>query len=186
MRTIRAYLLIIYGIIKILLSLCELLLPVNILTKLEENPMLHNFIKSDETAAGLMISIVLFFFGIFTLFDGLNALGYLPTWLGLIFDDQMTYYWVYAIFGCFLVTFYSLVMHTSIPISKNIHNLGSYQSLGILGGYLFLIWIPIMYIYYEGLKGQLFVHMAILALVITLVAYMTFYDDVHKERIPAN
>jgi hypothetical protein len=128
---------ILYALVKIIIGSCLFLLPLNTISK---TPVLNIFTKeaADTTLAGRMYEYVLFAFGIFSLFEGLALLDQLPPALTIYFESKWTEYTVFIILGTILTVFYSLVLYTRLPISKNTIDTDHYKLLGFFAGISFL------------------------------------------------
>jgi uncharacterized membrane protein len=134
---------IIYAIVKITVGVSLMVLPINVISK---TTVLKAFVKeaADTTFAGRFYEYILLLFGVFSLFNGLALLDLLSPAMTKYFEAQWTEYAVFIILGVALVVFYSLVLYTNIPISKNRESYDHYKLLGLFGGVTFLA-MPILW-----------------------------------------
>jgi hypothetical protein len=134
---------ILYAIVKISVGVCLFTLPVE---KIATIPIAKIFVKeaADKTLAGRFYEYMLFLFGIFSLFEGLSLLELLPQHIINYFESKYIEYIVFILIGTCLVLFYSLVLYTNIPISKNFADYDHYKLLGFYTGISFLI-MPILW-----------------------------------------
>jgi hypothetical protein len=133
---IHAWWLIIYGILKIIVCICDLLPPIVF-------PFKIPFLTHDMTLAGLVLVIIFLLFSIYTFFQGLTMLYNLPY---KFFTNIYTNYIVYITFSIILLVFYSLVLFTNLDISKDEKHKSSYEVIGLGGGILFLVTVLILLI----------------------------------------
>lgn len=134
---IIGYVLVIYGILKVSFCITLVSLPdkyrkgISILTR-------------DATTAGSVLDLVLFIFGSYTILHGLAMIGNLHTTHSEFLNHIYTIIGLYSFLGVFLIVFYSLVVYTNIPISKEENEMGTYELVGIGGGIGFLLVLAIM------------------------------------------
>jgi len=138
----KALVYILYGIIKISVGLAVLILSPEQVGKI---PIAKLFVKeaADKTLAGHMYEYVLMAFGVFTIIHGLVIFKVLPLWFIKIFVTKTLQYSVLIVLGLVLTIFYSLVLYTDIPISKNNEDRQHYIILGLVGGVLYLLMPPL-------------------------------------------
>jgi uncharacterized membrane protein len=129
---------IIYAIVKITVGISLMVLPISTISTM---PVLKAFVKeiADTTFAGRFYEYILLLFGVFSLFNGLALLDLLSPAMTRYFEAQWTEYAVFITLGIALVLFYSLVLYTNIPISKNRENYDHYKLLGLFSGVTFLV-----------------------------------------------
>ena len=137
-KYILGILYLLYAIIKITVGVALMFLPLDIIAK---TPILKIFIKetSDKTLAGRFYEYILLIFGIFSLIEGLALLDILPFYIAHYFESKWVEYIVFIILGLILTVFYSLVLYTDLPISKNKTDNQHYKIFGLGGGLSFLI-----------------------------------------------
>lgn len=134
-----------FGLLKVTVVLCLFFVP----EKYTKNvPILNKILVNgdDKTLAGHLYEYVLLIIGIYSIMSALTIFGLIPEWF---IDQQLIEFVVFTGLGALMVIFYSLVLYTNLPISKNVNNYHYYFLLGILGG-IMLIAIPIIlqFIYY--------------------------------------
>jgi uncharacterized membrane protein len=134
---------ILYAIVKITVGLSLFILPLNVISN---TPVLNLFTKeaADKTFAGRFYEYILLLFGVFTLFNGLALFDLLSPSLIRYFESEHTEYIVFITLGTLLTVFYSLVLYTNLPISKNKAYYDHYKLLGLIGGISFLV-MPIIW-----------------------------------------
>ena len=124
--------LIIYGILKILLSI--------LVVTLNEKQRKHvPFLKHDLSVAGLMIDGILLIFGIYTILHGLAILELMPKRICDIVNSTNTIYTVYATIGFVMIFFFGLVVFTDVKIPKKPDEQLTYEIVGFGGGIGFFI-----------------------------------------------
>lgn len=126
---------ILYGIVKIILALS---LFVTQMQKLPGFRLLKDS-YSDKTVAGRFYEFILVALGIYTIAYGLSILRILPNSITNIIEYRHTENIIFLLFGTMMVIFYSLVLYTNLPISKDPNHIKNYKLLGFWGGILFLI-----------------------------------------------
>jgi uncharacterized membrane protein len=128
---------IIYALVKITVGVSLMVLPISVIST---TPVLKAFVKevADKTFAGRFYEYILLLFGVFSLFNGLALLDLLSPAMTRYFESQWTEYVVFITLGVALVAFYSLVLYTNVPISKNRDSYDHYKLLGLFGGVTFL------------------------------------------------
>jgi hypothetical protein len=144
LQYIVAIVYILFGLVKVIVSLCIALIP---LEKLQQNPIMSLLVKPtpDNTAAGKMYEYVILVFAIFSLLYGLAMFGnVLPLFINRILLWKRTELTVMIVLGLFLLLFYSLVLYTSVPISKKTENDDVYILFGIGSGLSFII-LPLVW-----------------------------------------
>lgn len=135
---------ILYGLFKIITGIILLYLPLNYIKKI---PILKNFIgfANDRTLAGMFYDYILIAFGIYTIICGLVILDVFSKPINTFFDNKITIYIIYYIFGITTLVFYLLVLYTDAPIPKALdENKLHYEIYGFGGSAMFLL-IPIMW-----------------------------------------
>lgn len=179
-----------YAIVKISSGLAIMFLPLEIIDK---TPILNIFVKeaADKTFAGRMYEYVLLAFGVFSLFEGLALLDQLSPKLTVLLESKWTEYTVFILLGIILTVFYSLVLYTDLPISKNKTDNDHYKILGLGGGISFLvmplIWefmghtIPAFERLSQEMKATVIVAIAIIAAIIGELIYK--YLELKKKTI---
>ena len=130
-QPIVGYALIVFGFLKIALSVAIVSLPVSLLDR-------QSFIVPDKTAAGIVLEVVLFLFGTYSLSHGLSILGHLHKRYDKLMHRLTTFVCLYGGLGVFLITFYGLVVFTNVPIGKDESKKPFYELVGIGGGLGFL------------------------------------------------
>lgn len=140
---IIAGLYILYGISKVSLGITVMMVPSE---ELKKNKVLKGLAKhtQDRTLAGRFYEYILLAFGIYTIIYGLNMLHMFPDNIYERIDRKETEYTVFIVLGLLLTVFYTLVLYTDVPISKNMKYEQHYKILGLLGGISFLI-MPVLW-----------------------------------------
>lgn len=187
-----ACLYIFYGIVKIGVGISVIYLPQS---QLEKIPIINKLSKHayDNTLAGNFYEYILLIFGVYTIIYGLNILEYIPEPYSEIMDQKETEYRVFIILGLALTIFYTLVLYTNLPISKDMKYTSNYKILGLFGGLSFLampvIWEMLEngYPFFKQLsmrKKSLFVlGMVILSIILIEFSYNYLYNKSLIENI---
>lgn len=102
------------------------------------------FIKRDTTYAGFAMDVVLFCFGIFAMLRGLSLAKHLHPSHAEIITSIHTIVFMYTLFGLFLLFFYSAVLYTNLPLSKDPEERTTYEMFGLGAGLTFLISMCVM------------------------------------------
>lgn len=140
LKIIIGIIIIIYGFIKSIFSIFEIFLP-------EKYRKSIPFITSDRTVAGLFMIEVLLAFGIYSIFHGLSILQIMPTNFNNIFDNFITTYIIYGLFGIILIIFYIYILFTNINISKDMTRISTYEIGGLSSGITFITSILVIKLY---------------------------------------
>lgn len=140
LKLIIGFIIIIYGFIKSIFSIFEIFLP-------EKYRKSIPFITTDRTVAGLFMIGVLLAFGIYSIFHGLSILKIMPTNLNNIFDNFITTYIIYGLFGIILIIFYIYILFTNINISKDMRHKSTYEIGGLSSGITFITTILVIQLY---------------------------------------
>ena len=119
-------------------------IPHDIEEKLSKIPIVNTIISGDKSLAGKMIDYIILAFALFTLVHGLAIMDVLPTSITNVFESKLLHYSVYTLLAIFSIVFYSLVLYTEYPISKNPSYYGNYKVYGFLSGFSFLL-IPLLW-----------------------------------------
>ena len=138
LNIIFAIIYILYGVAKIAIgSVVMLLTP----EEIEKVPFFKIFKKEagDKTLSGFVYEYVLMAFGVVTILHGFIIFGLLPLWFEEFFVSKVVQYTILIIFGLIMCIFYSLVLYTDLPISKNPEYNDHYLLIGIVGGLTFLL-----------------------------------------------
>lgn len=123
---------IIYGFLKISISILNFALPLQIQASLK-NTILGKVITGDSTHAGRTFDVVLIIYALYSLVHGFGLIGY-----GIPFIEPIVKIMFYILLGSFLVIYYSIVLYSDLPITKIKSEYTTY-SLYMLVGYLFLM-----------------------------------------------
>ena len=78
-------------------------------------------------------------FGIYTIIFGLALFNLYPNKYREFLENKYTEYFVFIIIGLLLTVFYTLVLYTNLPISKDMKYQQHYKLLGLIGGLSFLV-----------------------------------------------
>jgi hypothetical protein len=137
-----AFLYIIYGIFKTIGILLLLFLPEDQISNI---PILKNYISfaKDKTLAGHFYDYIMIIFCLYTICYGFSILQYFPTNVDNIFENKIFIYLLYFILGLVSLIFYTLVLYTNLPISKDLKNSTDLYKLYMLFGSSFIL-IPII------------------------------------------
>jgi len=130
---IKGVLLVIYGILKSLLCIGELI-PERIVKRVVDWKILTH----DLSTAGLLLILIFLIFSIYTLFHGLSYLKIAPKKIGKFYSYIYSSVIAYFIFGIILVSLYGLILLTDI-INKNEKHNDTYKIVGFTGGIIFFI-----------------------------------------------
>ena len=134
---------VLYGLFKITFGILALTLPESMRNN---NSTLKYVLSSDITAASKIIEVALVIFGVYSLLNALDLLGFIHLpWL----NTRTFIYSFYTTIGIILIGFYYLVIYTNAPIQKDSSETYRYKILGLVGGLLFLIMTPIFILYHQ-------------------------------------
>ena len=179
-----------FGLIKIMIGLSLIGISTE---KLKQVPILKYFIESinDDTLAGHMYEYVLFVIGIYSVLSALTIFGVIPPWF---IEKKYVELILFISTGLFMVVFYSLVLYTRVPISKNMANKKYYVLLGLIGGIVlaltpvilqFLVYIvPVfheLHIGYQSVIGTMIFIILISFIEWSYLIYKLFHGDVDKS-----
>ncbi len=149
------------------------------------------FIKHDRTTAGYVLDFVLCVFGVYAVLHGLRLLQHLhPSHVEILTNIHITTA-LYTIAGLFMLVFYSLVLYTDIPITKDNKERHTYEVLGLGGGFMFLLSVCCLlawHIYYDNVKFPLLrkshsiIFLLILALVLSYINGLFIYKYVYDKE----
>ena len=193
LRFLTGLIYLLYGVIKIIIALSIITLPERVLVKI---PIVNLFMAEikDKTLAGKMYDYVLSIFGIYTIIHGLSILHITNDKIAHYLEQQHIQYAIYITLGTTLLVFYSLVLYTNIPISKQnteearIH----YRFLGIGSGIYFIL-IPFLWEFLEYIvpkvnnlsmenKALTVIGITILIIIFNEYLYYLIPRDVHTIR----
>ena len=93
---------------------------------------------ADPTAAGRVLEFVLVAFGMYTVFHGMCLLHMVPEAVARAGTSPRFVVAVYLLFGVGLLGFFSLILFTDAPISRDPKRTATYEVLGLGGGITFL------------------------------------------------
>lgn len=182
-------LLFLYGLLKLVIAICLLFaIPSEAQKELSQVPFVNMFVTGDHTLAGKGLEIILGSFGLFSMVHGMALMGFFHGSVVSYFESKLFQYFVYTLFGTALIVFYSLVLYTDVPISKDNNNRRMYWTYGYIGGASFLL-VPVIweiairmipYLAHFSLRGQLGVitAMFIMTGVIAYIVMTNIPDDV--------
>ena len=186
-REIVGSLYLIYGIVKVTVGVCLLVLPHDIIQKI---PMINKLgKKKDATLAGKMYEYVFLIFGLYTILAGLSLLHIFGSSWRHFFEQRQTEYTLVLALGGFLVVFYALVLYTDLPISKRPENNKYYLVLGLGGGLSFMvlpvIWEATMYFnpWFKKLRFEQKSMVAIGLAILVLVLADGIYTYMQKNKL---
>jgi hypothetical protein len=137
-KIISGILYLLYGITKVSIGITLMVIPSE---KIKNIPFLKLFAAEveDKTFAGRLYEYALLIFGIYTIIFGLALFNIYPNKYREILENKYTEYSVFISIGLLLTIFYSLVLYTNLPISKDMKYKQHYKLLGLFGGISFLI-----------------------------------------------
>lgn len=172
-----------YGVIKVLLCILK------ILPKKYDDKI--TFIKHDRTTAGYVLDALLFIFGIYAILHGLRLLEHLhPSHVEILNNVHVTTA-LYTVVGLFMLGFYSLVLYTDVPITKDDKERNTYEVLGLGGGFMFLLSVCCLlawHVYHDNVKFPLlrkshsFMFLIILALILSYINGLFIYKYVYANQ----
>ena len=171
---IAGILLIIFGIIKLIVSAINIILTKNNSKYFDNIYIINNFVIHDYSVAGKIFSVVILLFSIYTLIKGLFLINFLKNEKLIYFISNETYIdMIYLILGIFLILFYSFIIYTP-SLSNNIINKDenyneTYKIVGIGTGLLFIITLLCRYIYFY------YTNIIILILSIIILVALSYY-----------
>lgn len=135
---------ILYGLIKVLIVLSlTWFIPHDIEKNLSTIEGLNFIVSGDTTLAGRMIDYILLAFGVFSIVHGLALCGAYSHSFERYIESKNLQYSVYMALGVFSILFYSLVLYTPLPISKDPKETDHYKLYGFIGGLSFLAVPPL-------------------------------------------
>lgn len=174
-----------FGIFKIAVVFCLFFVPEKYIEKI---PILNKIMVNgeDKTLAGRLYEYVLLIVGIYSIISALTIFGVIPEWF---IDQQLIEFIVFTGLGALMVIFYSLVLYTNFPLSKNVNNYHYYFLLGLLGG-ITLIAIPIIFqfiyyivpVFHELHNSVKTIIILVAFILITLIIEYTYY--LYKNNSP--
>jgi hypothetical protein len=126
--------LLLFGVVKICLSMLSFSLPASALAALAHNALLSNFFPPDKTLAGLSFDGALAVFGVYSIVHGtclLRASG-MPAVACEVVADWRARFVLFAALGTFLFVVYYLAVFTDVPMSKMPENRDTYAKTGFL------------------------------------------------------
>jgi len=106
------------------------------------------FFSGDDTLAGHMIDYILLAFGLFTILHGSALMEVFPMKTNNYIESKNFQYLIYTLLGIFSIIFYTLVLYTKLPISKDPRQYNNYKLYGYLGGISFLL-VPLIWEFLE-------------------------------------
>lgn len=166
---------ILYGVFKISIAVIAFFLPTHIKHKLSDKPVLNLFFAEDESIASMGLALALLVYGIFTFFYGLYIFNVMRNILWF-YEKDITHYAVFSIIGVSLVILYTIVLDTDL-LSKDETQIELYKMTGLVGGYLFLMTLPLVYFHKNGFvpKNDIGWYMYIVFFAsISMVLYIVF------------
>uniref|UniRef100_A0A6C0BLM2 Uncharacterized protein n=1 Tax=viral metagenome TaxID=1070528 RepID=A0A6C0BLM2_9ZZZZ len=135
---------ILYGLIKVLIVLSlTWFIPHDLEKKLSTIEGLNLIVSGDTTLAGRMVEYILLAFGVFSIVHGLALCGAYSHSFERYIESKNLQYSVYTALGVFSILFYSLVLYTPLPISKDPKGTDHYKLYGFAGGLSFLAVPPL-------------------------------------------
>lgn len=143
--TLLSTIFILFGIFKLAIAISiAWFIPDDVEKKLSKIPIINIIISGDKSLAGKMIEYIILAFALFTMVHGLAIMDIFPSSISNIIQSKLLHYSVYALLALFSIVFYSLVLYTDYPISKNPSYYGNYRVYGFLSGLSFLL-IPLLW-----------------------------------------
>ena len=130
-----------YGIVKIILTIIALTVPYE---KLSTWPLLSIMAKNDHTISAQMYEYIFAAFAGFTILYGLTMLYILRGPIARVIEYKYTELLYMLVLGAFLVIFYCLVLYTNVNIPKIRENYPMYELFGLGGGLSFIV-IPLIW-----------------------------------------
>jgi hypothetical protein len=168
--------LIAFGIIKIVVGMAEFILPHSVKNTIVKIPGMKIFFQDDRTIAGVFVFAVLTLYGIVGLLNGLHRIGFYTRVLHRYVGTYMTHCVINSVLGVALVIFYSLVLYTDVNIDKKPSQMENYEVFGLVGGYIFIIFLPVLYLQNTGFNGQMSKHMMILMVLLSILIGIHIYN----------
>lgn len=135
-----------YGIFKLSIGISISVLPEYVINEI---PILKYFSDTfiDKTLAGKFYDYILILYGFYTILAGLALLNIFSSNINYFFENKHFIYILYSTLGISVLVFYSLVLYTNVPISKNmVEHKGNYEIICYVGGFSFLA-LPIFWNY---------------------------------------
>ena len=186
---------IIYGLVKVSVSVIALLMSKQSKEKCATIPVVKDFINDDESFAGLSIHGVLFVFGVFTLLHGFTLLKMFPESMTNFMESNWTHCILNGLIGLFMIIVFSLVLFTKVPVSKDPKYLKSYQLVGLGGGILFAAAVPAILLFTfvkqkDKNNTNIGIAMFLLTMVILLpfsyIVFNTIISKTENDKLPIN
>lgn len=175
---IIGFILLFYGIIKLLLGIIIVFIPTESREIFHKIPYLHSLIGTDATMAGKLASFFIGIFGIYTILHAMAKFGYLSKSIDELINSKVFVFAFYGLIGLILMIFYYIViMLPDIPISKDPKHVRRYIIEGLCAGLAFFVTVPIMILYYWHLEKLPFdIPITILCIItITICTYLMLY-----------
>jgi len=150
-ETILGVWLLMFGIAKVLVGALAMTVPAA-RDAMAASPIFSLFVESDTSFAGVYTEIVLIAFGAYSFIHGLVLLDLIHNKVVYVIEHPAFFALINIAFAVALLGFYSLVLFTSMPISKNKLYLGHYW-IGLATGITFLA-VPIAVILWQAAFGR--------------------------------
>lgn len=112
--------------------------------------------KKDRSQAGRIMDRGLMLFGAFTLLHGMAVLRWLPKEWNAVLNDQIVSAVVYSLFGIFFIGV-SLALVFTDWIEKDEELMFTYEMVGLVGGFVFVIGTLVMLFYQHAVSPMHFV-----------------------------
>ena len=162
-----------YGVVKVLISFLKAL-P-------QEYDDMFPFIKHDRTTAGYVLDAILFVFGVYAILHGLRLMEHLhPSHVETLNNIHITVA-IYTICGVFMLVFYSIVLYTNVPVTKDDNESTTYKLLGLGGGFTFLLSVCALltwHIYFENISFPIIQKSHSILFLIALTIVLTYINIV--------
>lgn len=173
----------VYGVGKLILSIIKALPP--------KYDNLFSFVKHDRTTAGYVLDLILFIFGVYSILHGLRLMEHLHPSHAEILNNVHVTVAIYTGIGIFMLVFYSLVLYSNVPISKEDNERTTYEMLGLGGGFTFLLSVCVLlawHIYYDNVpvsfvrKSHSIIFLVALAILLTYINGMFVHKYLTKKH----
>lgn len=147
---------ILYGIVKLGIFISLITIPISVQKEISKIPGVNIIVTGDHTMAGRGLDYIIAVFAIFSLVHGCALIGLLPGFVDTFIESHAFQYTFYMLCGLTMVVFYTLVLYSDLPITKDPARKKDYMIYAYVIGTSFmaipLIWHLII-LYYPIVKS---------------------------------
>lgn len=144
LQQVIGLLFILYGLVKLGIFISLITIPKHIQKDLSKIPGVSIVVTGDHTMAGRGLDYVIALFAVFSLIHGCALLGFLPNGVDSFIESHLFQYSFYILCGLSMIIFYTLVLYSDLPITKDPNRKKDYIMYGYVIGTIFLV-IPVVW-----------------------------------------